>query len=358
MMLHGGMGSPAIVAEQTSLLDYLDRDRFIGVFPDAGGRQWNDGRPTTACDDDDVAFLAAIVGAVAERHGGDPERAFLAGGSNGGMMAQRVACEAPDTFRAYAVVHANLPAGLEQKQPLRPVPILFILSTDDPGMPWHGGVIAGGKTIGAGGRLIGAGGRVLSALDTVDFFARANGCTGIDIADLATADGTRPGRMHQYRCRLNPVVLYEIHGGGHGWPGSRAERSLRVSQKLGAVSQEIDATAVILDFFRQNGLGHRASAAAPENSSRLPTNPEGQFAELLRSGLQETALPSGSSDAEIAQRIDELNYRLEMLRGLRIVLQEELDALNRVLASRPMAETPAASQPEPLRNRGGEKTRA
>ena len=66
-------------------------------------------------------------------------------------------------------------------------------------------------------------------------------------------DGTTV-RVHTYRCSRSPVVLYEIQGGGHGWPGSRIERGARLNQLFGVVSQEINATEVMLDFFKRNGL--------------------------------------------------------------------------------------------------------
>lgn len=258
VMLHGGgMGSGSMIALQTGVCEHIERDQFVAVFPNALGRHWIDGRSTTGSGGEDVAFLKALVGHVAERYGGDPARAYVAGLSNGGMMALRMACEATATFRAYVAVVANLPEGLSARcRPSRPVPILFILSRDDPGMPWAGGELGGGRVPGLpAGRRIGAGGRVMSGPDTVGFFAGVNGCSGETVTDLPDRvnDGTTV-RVHTYRCGKSPVVLYEIHGGGHGWPGSRVERGPRLAQRFGVISQEIDATQVMLDFFKKNGL--------------------------------------------------------------------------------------------------------
>ena len=249
VMLHGGaLGSASNVAMLTRLCDYTDRDQFIAVFPNAEGPQWNDGRSTTAWFGNDVAFLNALVGHVVETYGGDRSRAFVAGISNGGMMALRMLCESTGTFRAYAAVVANLPEELAQRcRPSRPAPVLFILSRDDPAMPWAGGEIFHGH--------LGAGGRVLPGPDTVRFFADVNGCSGERVTQLP--DRAHDGmsvQLHTFQCGSNPVVLYEIQGGGHGWPGSHVERGPMLTRLLGAVSQDIDATALALDFFKRNGM--------------------------------------------------------------------------------------------------------
>src|SRR5579863_4782290 len=93
IVLHGGLGSGRRVADQTRLMNYVDRDKFVAVFPDGKDGHWNDGRSTTSSGPDDVAFLRQLISAIAEKSAGDPSRVFIAGISNGGMMAQRMACE-------------------------------------------------------------------------------------------------------------------------------------------------------------------------------------------------------------------------------------------------------------------------
>jgi polyhydroxybutyrate depolymerase len=247
MMLHGGRGSGSLIAKQTRLADYVDRDQFIAVFPDAGGRQWNDGRETTRGTGDDVSFLVALVDHVAKTYGGDAGRAFLAGPSNGGAMTLRVACEAPGAFRAYGAVVAGLPQGATC--PSGRAPVIFIMSRDDPRVPWGGGSLAGGAGRG------GVGGRVMSAMDTVEVFARANGCSEASIQDLADRvdDGTSV-RVHAFKGCGNRVILYELAGAGHAWPGMAMRRGPRATQMFGAVSREINATEVVLDFFSRHGM--------------------------------------------------------------------------------------------------------
>jgi poly(3-hydroxybutyrate) depolymerase len=59
-------------------------------------------------------------------------------------------------------------------------------------------------------------------------------------------------RLHDFgRCG---VVFYEIQGGGHGWPGGVRSTDPRAERILGHVTREINATSVMLDFFRRYGL--------------------------------------------------------------------------------------------------------
>lgn len=246
LLLHGGLGNGARIEQQTGLGNYVDRGGFIAVFPDSGGQEWNDGRETTRSGPDDVGFLVALVQDLVARSGGDPARVFVGGVSSGGMMVQRLACEATTVFAAYAAAIANMPWGLAGTcRPARRVPIVFFQSTADPIMPWAGGEVRHG-------RFHGAGGRILSAPETIGFWAQVDRCGGArtrDIPDRAH-DGTHVS-MHDFgRCGL---VQYEVQGGGHRWPGGR-DLGFFVQQIVGPTTHAIDATTVMLDFFRRYGL--------------------------------------------------------------------------------------------------------
>lgn len=248
MALHGGMGDGSRIAHQSGLPGYVDRYGIIAIFPNAGGQQWNDGRETTRSGRDDVAFLVKLVQQVADQSGGDPKRVLVTGASNGGMMAQRLACDASDVFTAVAVVVANLPTGLVNRcQPKRPVPIMFFNADTDPFMPWAGGDI---RT----GRFRGVGGKVISTQKTIDFWERVNGCQNEQTQSLPDRanDGTRV-KLHTFSCSGAPVLLYEIQGGGHTWPGGPAAERAMVQQIIGPTSRDISATQLMLDWFGKLG---------------------------------------------------------------------------------------------------------
>lgn len=247
VMLHGGLGNGSHAAQQTGLADYVDRVGMLAVFPDSGGKQWNDGRETTNDGLDDVAFLRNVIAKAVQTWGGDPSRVYVAGGSNGGMMAQRMACEAADAITAVGVVIANMPQNLAQRcRPSRPIPILMINGNQDPIMPWNGGEIASSPVLG------GAGGTVVSTLATFQLWSKLDGCPRPGISNLA---GIPVKRHFATGCRLDSqVVLYEIDGGGHGWPGGRYGQGPLARRILGEVNNDINATALLVQFFEQYGL--------------------------------------------------------------------------------------------------------
>jgi polyhydroxybutyrate depolymerase len=246
IVLHGGLGSGRRVADQTRLMNYVDRDKFVAVFPDGKDGHWNDGRSTTSSGPDDVAFLRQLISAIAEKSAGDPSRVFIAGISNGGMMAQRMACEAADAVTAIGAVAANMPADLVQRcRPSRPVPVVLFNGTADQIMPWPGGAIKRSKTLNT------PGGDVVSATGTFDFWSRLDGCSE---STIETLPGTHVSRYITKGCRSPAnVSLYAIENGGHNWPGSAPQNCFE-SAIAGYVTTEISASVLLIQFFRNYGL--------------------------------------------------------------------------------------------------------
>ncbi|WP_162408986.1 extracellular catalytic domain type 1 short-chain-length polyhydroxyalkanoate depolymerase [Acuticoccus sediminis] len=252
IFLHGGYGAGRNIANQSGIDPEVARGGFIAAFPNSSGNHWNDGRPTTADAPDDVQFITEVVADIVARFKGDPNRVFVGGMSNGGMMTQRLACEAPQTFRAFASVAANMPEDLVSRcHPRAPVPMLLFSGTDDDLMPFNGGAMPTSRIFG------GSGGRVLSANDTFAFWARLAGCSGQSTAALPNGsdDGTTVTRVSAKACGGNvKVELYRIDGGGHRWPGSVKRRGPIARRLLGTTTQDINATSIILNFFRAYGL--------------------------------------------------------------------------------------------------------
>src|SRR5258708_33632833 len=121
MVLHGGGGSGSTTDKHTHLSAEADKQHFIVAYPDGSGRArpflnavgkgefltWNAGDCCAYAMDhrvDDVAFLRAMVAAIARELPVDSHRVCAAGISNGGMMSYRLACEASDLVAAGGVV--------------------------------------------------------------------------------------------------------------------------------------------------------------------------------------------------------------------------------------------------------------
>jgi polyhydroxybutyrate depolymerase len=115
--------------------------------------------------------------------------------------------------------------------------------TDDPLVPYAGGTLFASIER-MRGRATGASKvTVKPTEDQLALWAQRNGCTAGPSSTAITAQVTR---IDYADCTHNAdTTLYRIEGGGHTWPGGPAA----AEQVLGVTTQDIDATATILDFF-------------------------------------------------------------------------------------------------------------
>jgi polyhydroxybutyrate depolymerase len=249
-VLHGGGGSASNMELLTrgAFNRIADREGAIVVYPEGVDRHWNDGRdlPETAAREniDDVGFILALIEEVARQYSLDRGRIYATGISNGGFMSMRLACDAAGTFAAVAPVTAVLSEKLGARcAPTRPVAIMIINGTEDPLVPWTGGMV---KVLGV------SRGAVWSADRTFERWLELDGCRPRGdgaLTDNDPADKTAVV-VHRERCRDNVEVrLYEVRGGGHTWPGGVAYASERL---VGRVSREFDASQEIWTFVKSH----------------------------------------------------------------------------------------------------------
>jgi polyhydroxybutyrate depolymerase len=241
-VFHGGGGQGKGMARLTHMNDVADERGFIAVYPDGIDNNWNDGRPEVNPGVDDVGFISALIDELSEKYAVDTQRIYSTGISNGGMFSFRLACELSDKIAAVAPVAALMGEVLSRScSPPQPVPVMLVIGTDDPLVPWEGGKI--------GGRLADRG-RALSEAATVSFWVKVDGCAQTPVVtylpDRSPSDGTR------VRCETHPsgqdgceVVVLVVEGGGHTWPGGL--QYMREAT-IGRTSRDIDASVVIWEF--------------------------------------------------------------------------------------------------------------
>jgi polyhydroxybutyrate depolymerase len=251
ILLHGGTQSAARVWEQTSLPTLARQHQFIIVAPDGVDGFWNDGRVNSASGQistaDDVGFLRRVVDDVVTRHGGDRSSVFMTGGSAGGYMTMRYACDAGETLRAAGTVIALMQSSLAARcRPPRPLPWIMVYGTEDPIMPVAGqaeGVIVRRRPQPG----------MISADATFDFWAGNAGCARRGrterLPDLDRRDGSTAAVETRRGCAGGTTSSrYILNGAGHVWPASSAGRLAMI---LGRPNQDIDGGTILWAHFAQ-----------------------------------------------------------------------------------------------------------
>lgn len=242
MMLHGGFGSGAQAESAYGWNGLADDAGFIIVYPDGLGngrkhdvaRSWNAG---TCCgiaardDVDDVVFLAQLVESLARNNAIDPRRRFVAGMSNGAMMAQRMACET----RLFAAMASVAGAQMVPCDTAEPTSTIFIHGTADTRVPPDG----------SPGDGIGRVPEHPPLDETVTGWVRRNSC------DDATNRENGPVAITAWTCADGRgVERIVVDGAGHQWPGSQAEPGpIRKAMNVDEPSQVFYATGAIWGFF-------------------------------------------------------------------------------------------------------------
>jgi polyhydroxybutyrate depolymerase len=240
-----------------------DRKQFIVAYPAATGggsfgAAWNFKDPDT-----ELAFVDQLLSQLESRLCVDATRVYATGLSYGGAMTDLLSCERADVFAATAPVSAYLPPRTCDSKIT--MPTVSFHGTDDQLLPYAGGGISQQVPFEKWGATT----------------AARNGCR------------PRPTESH-YRATVEaltwhgckePVVLHRVHHNGHTWPGHPLglDRSALVdffsgkttgqpyplmtllgltpeqfADTISLANEDIDASAMIWDFFTHHTLTERA----------------------------------------------------------------------------------------------------
>jgi polyhydroxybutyrate depolymerase len=213
----------------------------IIVYPQGYQHNWNDCRknaPFAAkkLNMDDVTFTKEIIRYFKEKHQIDTTQIYAIGYSNGGQMAFRLAATVPDLFAAYATIGSTLPApennlctGAQQ-----PVSMILINGQQDGIVPYNGGEITlKGESYGM----------AESAPFTAEYWRAAAGAT-----EISTQHYGKTAIQTNYYNKDNhkKVSFVNIKDGGHNIPNRNFRLYISL---LGYMNKDVDAPAVIWDFF-------------------------------------------------------------------------------------------------------------
>jgi polyhydroxybutyrate depolymerase len=229
--LHGRGGSGERMVGRSGFDAASDAHGFLLVAPDGTGspRGWYTGfAPGGAIDD--VGFIDALIDSLAQRYPVDRRRVYVAGHSNGGVLAHRIASDLSRRIAGAAVVAGAIgvrsgdgrTVGIEP--PRAPVPILIIHGDDDDVVQYDAIAVSP------------RGSQPIPAPEAARFWARANECGVLEPHRDTIAAGRVLRDRWETRCRA-PVVFLTVRGGDHGWPRGDAG---------------LEASAVIWTFFAQH----------------------------------------------------------------------------------------------------------
>ncbi|HSW14359.1 MAG TPA: hypothetical protein VLI06_16045, partial [Solimonas sp.] len=230
LMLHGRAGT----AEGQANLGYLPKSvvekRYWAVLPQYHNGSWEDD-PGVNRGIDDIGLMRRIIDIMQSRYGIDTSRVYASGFSNGGFMAQRMACELSDRIAAVALVGTSITRGVYNScAPVTPRPLMFVDGSADPIVPW-----AGSSTL-------------LSVETAVSMWSARLAC-GLNPSTTAlpnTAnDGTTIDLRRYTGCSRGELRLYRVNEGGHTWPGGL---QYLPATTVGKTSADLSATSEIWNF--------------------------------------------------------------------------------------------------------------
>jgi polyhydroxybutyrate depolymerase len=252
LFLHGAGGTAAWALDETRWPQTADREGFFLLTPEAtradpkrpagflhNPQVWNDGAPAGQVghiDVDDVGFIAALLDEVLANWPIDARRVFVTGFSNGAALTFRLGAELSERFAALAPVSGV--CWLDQPQPVRSLPTLYLIGDADPLVPLDGGTVV---------NLWGDGPMVRPPVwETIRKWCDALGCPAtpalVEVHDEGQRRLYRPGRDSSEMC------VWLLAGHGHHWPGGRGQLSRRL---FGAPARGFSANERIWSFFKQ-----------------------------------------------------------------------------------------------------------
>ena len=189
---------------------------------------------------DDVKFVSMLLDDLATVVNVDPKRVYATGMSNGGMMCYRLAAELSDRIAAIAPVSGTM--AIPDYKPKRPVPVMHFHGTADTIVPFSG---PSGRTP----KFL----TFKSVEETIRLCAEANGCpetpTVTDLPDDIEDGTTVKQKTFGPGTDGAEVVLVEIEGGGHTWPGQ--EPPVRF---IGKSTKDISANDLMWEFFQKHPM--------------------------------------------------------------------------------------------------------
>ncbi len=224
--LHG-FGSDSKEEEALSGMSLAaDRDGYSAAYPDGLNKEWKDGSGSES--QADIQFIVNLIHKLESLYNIDAKRVYATGISNGGGMANRLACEQAGIFAAIGPVSGAYNFW-KDCAPSRPVPVIAFHGTSDNIVPYDG---------------VKRDNIIPNIPEWAAAWAQRNQCSPTPSTTYLKPD-VKVDNWENCQAAAE-VVLYSIDNHGHSWPGSRFLK--------GITSQSVDATQVMWDFFKEHPM--------------------------------------------------------------------------------------------------------
>lgn len=213
-LFHGSLGSGKGLSDATGFNKYAEEEKIIAVYPDAQVGNWAEGCGCNNADRlgiKDPEFFTRMIDEVSREYPVNSEQIFVAGFSQGGLFADRLACDFSNRIQGAAVIAANMSKPLSENcNPLEKISIKIIQGTGDSVLPYYGS---------DNGSL-----SLLSAKETALFWAEQNGISSEpELSYIPDSTDKQVERLiyGQNSSATIYVELLSIRNGGHTWPNNQ-----------------------------------------------------------------------------------------------------------------------------------------
>jgi polyhydroxybutyrate depolymerase len=218
LLLHSIGTSSEDIERRTHWPKFAEQHGIAWIAPngpvDALGRRFWDAGPS-CCNFlgaplDHVAALRALLERALERYPIDRERVFVGGISNGGFMAHRLGCGAPELVRGIVSISGAGPLEAVRCEGPSSLRVLEIHGDADPIVSYDGGHLFKNPSLP----------EHASAKKTVSDWAERLGCDRAPVAgeplDLEARYPGKETRVTRYPdCKLGKLELWTVSGGDH-----------------------------------------------------------------------------------------------------------------------------------------------
>lgn len=248
---HGLAEGAEVHARMSQYSELAEQEGFFAVFPQGTGdiASWKAGvggelNPDHA----DVEFVTDLLERLGADHCIDLGSVYATGLSNGAMMTSTVGCLLADRFAAVAPVAGA--AFYNDCPSTTPMPVYAIHGTQDPLLPFNGGVGNVGAVI-AGGAADQT--KVEVDLDGPGYpaalasWAKHNGCS----AEFVDTQIDTEIIERRWDCPAGAETVFMIVvDGGHSWPSSEFSKS--IAAQVGHTTDQLDGTRDAWEFLREH----------------------------------------------------------------------------------------------------------